>query len=86
VAAPTATTMIASRRPEVDEMQKGEIGVSHGVRSGEKKGRATRRLSPLLKGAVVRCGRERGPSRGGAMWRKGGGPDVTWREEEGEAV
>jgi hypothetical protein len=32
---------------------------------------------------MVRHGRERGPSQVGATWRKRGGPDVMWREDEG---
>jgi hypothetical protein len=77
---------MASRRPEVDEMQKGQMGVSREVRSGEKKGWATQRQLPLLKGMAVWRGREHGLSQGGATRRKGGGPGATWREEEGDAV
>jgi hypothetical protein len=65
VAAPNAGMIAASRQSEVDKMQKGETGVSRRVRSSEKNGLAARRQSPLLKGAVVQRGRERGPSRGG---------------------
>jgi hypothetical protein len=35
---------------------------------------------------MVWHGRERGPSQVGATWRKRGGPDVMWREDEGEVV
>jgi hypothetical protein len=83
VVATNAATTAVSRRSEMDEMQKGETGVSHGVWLGEKMGWAVRRQLPLLKGAAWK---EAGPSQGGATWRKGGGPGMTWREEEGEVV